>query len=407
MIVPFGEVGTVPQLSVPRRRHAVGGPGDGWELETGELAATLFASLARRDQRQKGEQYLRGLLETRGRKSMRNIAAHVGGQAAEQSLHHFISSSTWDWMPMREALATYLSEAQAPLAWVVGPTPIRKAGEQSVGVDEGYDHCLRQNFHGQQAFGVWYASERLTVPVHWRLHLPGSWLKDDRRRSRAEIPVASGEETLAQCATSAFDESVGGWRVAQRPVVLSTYADRVDETVGRFTAAGLPVVVRVSGTSGLTVRDQALPGYGGRTLPAQRIVAAAKSLRRRVEWSAPSGGRGESLAVTVRVGAPGRAGDGEYALLGEWADRDGSPSELWVTNMVNVPAAGLVRLTKLARRVCHDLALVGEGVGLRDFEGRSFRGWHRHIALASAAYAISAVGGVGAGPADHYAPRSA
>ncbi|MEV0537040.1 transposase [Kitasatospora sp. NPDC050463] len=416
MIVPFGESGAGPEFYLPQRRHTAGGPGDPWEAATGELAGALFASLARRDQRQKGEQYLRGLLQARGRKSIRNIAAHVGGPAAEQSLHHFISSSTWDWMPMREALARHLSRAAAPQAWVVGPMPIPKAGDQSVGVEQGYDQCLGQSFHGQQAFGVFYASELLTVPVHWRLFLPGSWLRDDLRRRRAEIPEGIAEETLLECALAAFAESVGSWRVPARPVVLNTYVDRVAATVDRFTAAGLPVVARVSGTSLLEVRDPALPGYGGGPLAAQRILASVKGLRRRSTWGGPTGSGG-SLTVAVRVGptdGSGRArragagdGDRDLLLLGEWTDPDSSPVALWVTNLASAPAGALLRLTKLAGRACRDLTGVGEEVGLRDFEGRSFRGWHRHISLASAAHAATAMAGLGGSPVEYPTPRSA
>jgi hypothetical protein len=78
-----------------------------------EIGAILLSVFRGQDQRQKAEQYLRGLLFAKGRKSIRNIAAHAGGPAAEQSLHHFISSSTWDWRPLRAGLAAYL-ERNAP-----------------------------------------------------------------------------------------------------------------------------------------------------------------------------------------------------------------------------------------------------------------------------------------------------
>ncbi len=137
-----------------------------------ELCAALFSGFARRDQRLKAEQYLHGLLTAQGRKSIRNIAAQIGGPAAEQSLHHFVSSSTWDWQPMRAALGRYLERNGCPQAWVVRPMPIPKAGEHSVGVDRRFDPERGQVFHGQQAFGVWFAGEELSVPVNWRLFLP-------------------------------------------------------------------------------------------------------------------------------------------------------------------------------------------------------------------------------------------
>ncbi len=66
------------------------------EAAVGALCEELFAGLPRSDQRRKAELYVRGLLSAGGRKSIRNIAARVGDRAAEQSPHHFISSSTWD-----------------------------------------------------------------------------------------------------------------------------------------------------------------------------------------------------------------------------------------------------------------------------------------------------------------------
>ncbi len=53
----------------------------------------------------------------------------------------------------------------------------------------------------------------------------------------------------------------------------------------------------------------------------------------------------------------------------------------------------------------HDLDQVGEDAGLRDFEGRSFRGWHRHITLASAAHAIGVLSGAAVGRSGAARPR--
>ncbi|MFC9427834.1 IS701 family transposase [Streptomyces sp. NPDC056987] len=370
---------------------------------TRELADVLLASLVRRDQREKGLQYLRGLLSTSGRKSIRNVAAHVGGPGAEQSLHHFISSSTWDWVPVREALAAHLEEVSAPQAWVVRSMPILKAGYQSVGVDEVFDPCMGQAFRGQHAFGVWYASESFSVPVHWRLHLPQTWVLDDNRRRRAEIPEAVDEETEEECASSAVLTTMTSWRVPVRPVVLNTYVAHIAATVGRFTRAGVPVLVRADGASLLTMRDPALPGYGGGPLGAQQILAGVRGLGRPVEWADPAGMpcvRRTSTAVTVRVGAAksarlSRVGAGgeDLVLLGEWEDSGHAPTAMWVTNMASVPAGVLLRMTKLAGRARRDLAEIGEQVGIKDFEGRSFRGWHRHITLASAAHAVVVLAG--------------
>ncbi|MFE0176861.1 transposase [Streptomyces sp. NPDC059002] len=67
---------------------------------------------------------------------MRNIAtACFGGDATDQSLHHFIGSSHWDWRPVRAALARSVERTAPPEAWVVRSMVIPKAGEHSVGVE--------------------------------------------------------------------------------------------------------------------------------------------------------------------------------------------------------------------------------------------------------------------------------
>nr|WP_274564268.1 hypothetical protein [Streptomyces spiramyceticus] len=48
----------------------------------------------------------------------------------------------------------------------------------------------------------------------------------------------------------------------------------------------------------------------------------------------------------------------------------------------------LLPLAALTDRVDADFARVGVDVGIRDFEGRSFQGRHRHVTPASIAHAL-------------------
>ncbi|WP_137989243.1 IS701 family transposase [Streptomyces vilmorinianum] len=361
-----------------------------------ELCAALFSGLPRRDQRLKAEQYLYGLLTAQGRKSIRNIAAQIGGPAAaaEQSLHHFVSSSTWDWRPMRAALAGFLEQNGCPQAWVVRPMPIPKAGEHSVGVDRRFDPERGQVFRGQQAFGVWFASEELSVPVNWRLFLPDPWVKDRTRRDRAEVPEEAVEETLEECAVAAALDTASLPGVTRKPLLLDIRGGAGRAALNRLAGAGVPVVARIDAARRFAVADRALPGFGAGPLPAQQILESLKGLRRPVSWlDSASGVRTSrtSLAAAVRVTLPVPVGERmrPLLLLGEWDDPRRPPARLWITDLTGASVGSLLRLTKLARRVERDFTQVGEGAGLRDFVGRSFRGWHRHITLASAAHAAT------------------
>jgi hypothetical protein len=377
-----------------------------------ELSAALFPrTLRRKDQRWWAEQYVRGLLAADGRKSVRRIASAVGGGAAEQSLHHLIAASTWSWSPMREELARHLQDAMTPAAWVVQPMVIPKVGEHSVGVGRHLVPHPGRPDNGQQAFGLWFASEQASAPVNWRLHLPGGWLRDQERRRRAEIPDGACEETLEECA-AAVVRSTLDWGLPRRPVVLGAAGPDLGATMGLYQDAQVPLLVRVSGATAVRVSEPSLPGFGAGPLSAGRITDSVRALRRPVQWADPLNGptvARSSLVVGVPVTLP-RAGTdaGRPGLLiGEWSDPHRPPTEFWLTDLDRTPVPILLRLAKLARRVTRDCATTGEQVGLRDFVGRSFKGWHRHTTLASVAYAARTLSGTDHGSYDALEARSA
>ncbi|GGZ62125.1 putative ISXo8 transposase [Streptomyces inusitatus] len=366
------------------------------EVITAELCDTLFGSLSRRDQREKGEQYLRALLEAQGRKSIRNLATHLGGAAAEQRLQHFISNAPWDWMPVRDALASYLERKNLPQAYVVRALSIPKAGNQSVGVNQGFDPHLGRIFRGQRAFGMWHASPALSVPVNWRMFLPDTCFDQEPAGRSDAAPTENPKETLEECAVKSVLETLPLRGVPLAPVVLDLPMGRVDAAFRRFADAGVPAVARVRPTTRLTVEDPALAGFSGGPLQARQIAMSARSLRRPVTWADPAtpNASHHSLVATVQVRELGRpAGprnpaDGRLLLLAEWQDPQRVPENLWVANAHMLRAEALLLVTKLTSRVDLDVTQVGFNTGLRDFEGRSLRGWHRHMSLASAAHAI-------------------
>ena len=355
----------------------------------GEVASELFWSLPRSDQRQKGVQYLRGLLGVHGRKTVRNIATLLGGQATEQSLQHFIGESTWDWVPVREALAQHVVRMAPPQAWVIRPMVIPKAGERSVGVYKDFFPAFGRVLNAQQAMGVWAASEEVSNPVNWRLRLPEAWLADDLRRRRALIPDDARPESPGDCAIEAFLGTAVRAEVPRLPVLLDARDIDATEVIERFRAMRMPVLARCCHSARLTVADRALPGHTGGLLPTYQIMAAAKDTRRTV-LSAGNGSLSRAtLAATVRVRTPYQAKEtADLTLLGTGEIGQTWPAQTWLTNLTAADPATLVRLTQLTDRVDRDFLEVSDQVGIRDYTGRTFTGWHRHVTLASAAHAV-------------------
>lgn len=376
-------------------------------LADASLCSDVLSVLRRRDQRRKGGMYVRGLLEALGRKTMRGLAAHAGEPAAEQSLHHFISSSTWDWEQMRARLARRLEQDLEPRAWVVRSMVVPKAGTHSVGVERRYVPHLGQAVNCQQSWGLWYAADHGSAPVNWQLSIGHDWLGDDDLRRRVaipdEMPVSLSDTVAAEVAVQA-----ASWGVTPRPVVMDAREVAPAPMMRALSAAGLPFLLRVSANT--TLLAPALSGTSRVvTATAEHVAEMAPSQRRPVEWTDPADAAvtRTSLVSLLPVRWP-RAALGRHAmargsmadaganrlrstgltLMAEWRPNRPRAAELWVTNVGSVGRGGLLRLGKLTRRVASDFRRVGQDVGLRDFEGRSYRGWHRHMTLGSLAHVM-------------------
>jgi hypothetical protein len=359
-----------------------------------DLCTPLFRSLRRSDQRRRGVEYIRGLLSTRGRKSIRNMAALIGGSGTGQGLHHFICSSTWDWTPVRQALAGYLVRNAPPQAWVARPLIIPKVGQHSVGVSRYFSSAEGQALNAQRAIGIWAVSDGTTAPVNWRLHLPQIWIKDGLRRNQASIPCEIGPETLSDCTLTACREMLTGWGLPIRPMVVDIGEADPVATVRGLRAERVPALVRVTEELPLTVGDPALTGHRARRLPAGEILQAAGNLRRPVMWrEADAHGlpvRRTGLITAVRVRVPGTGPGGlTLSLVGVGDTGRREPSELWLTDLSTQQAAVVPQLVGYCRRVDGDFDEVSSRVGIRDYVGRSYSGWHRHVTLASAAHTVA------------------
>ncbi|MFG2503228.1 IS701 family transposase [Streptomyces sp. NPDC048441] len=352
------------------------------------LCAELFSSLPRKDQRSKAVTYVKGLLGADGRKSIRNMAVHLGGAALEQGLQHFVSDSTWDWMPVRRAL---LRQAPPHQAWVLRPMVIPKAGENTVGVERQYLPSLGQPVNAQKAIGLWAASPSLALPVNWRMILSDTWLGDAERRTQAAIPAHFAPQSFEDCVVGTYLEIADAGCGPRRPVVLDASEWATVTVVRRLRAAGAPVLARIDPQ--LLLQDTGVAGGDPRAVaPAQRILGSP-TVWRHVPWRSPVSGQEQlSLMAGARVRLPGqgsRREERELLLFGVGADPGSWPGEIWLTDLVDARPALLLSLAGLLDRVGADFDRITDRVGIRDFTGRSFTGWHRHVTLASAAHAIA------------------
>ena len=138
-----------------------------------EFAEEMYGSLARCDQRAKGEQYVRGLLLEGRRKSIQPMAARLP-DGDEQGLQQFITDSPWRDAPVRRRLARRMTGEIGPEGWVVDDTGLPKDGRFSPGVAHQYCGALGKTANCQVLVSVNAATDRASCPLGWRLFLPES-----------------------------------------------------------------------------------------------------------------------------------------------------------------------------------------------------------------------------------------
>jgi len=143
------------------------------------FAESIFEPIPRKDQRARGETYLRGLLLDGKRKSIEPMARRLtkgdpqaDAYALEQALQQFVNQSPWDWTPVRRRLAQRMTTVIAPAAWVIDDTGFPKFGRYSVGVAPQSCGALGKVANCQVGVSVHAATDGASCPLDWRLFLP-------------------------------------------------------------------------------------------------------------------------------------------------------------------------------------------------------------------------------------------
>jgi SRSO17 transposase len=382
-----------------------------------EFAAEVFAPLARRDQRDKGVAYVRGLLLDGRRKSMQPMAERLG--VDHQGLQQFVSSSTWAVEPVRERLARRAVTVIDPDAWVLDDTGFVKDGTASPGVARQYCGTLGKVGNCQVGVSVCAVTDTASCPLSWRLFLPPGW--DDTeaadedtaavirtRRARAGIPDDQRHRPKWRLALDMLAEAAG-WDLTPPVVVADAGYGTNAQFREQLTAHGWPYVCQVTGDLTAHPLDAVpeLVGFTGlgphpkpryRTRPTglrDHVLAAGHGAAVEVTWREGSRGPMTSTFVALRVRPAGRRPTGRLAadgsltavqLLAEWPPEAAEPTDYWLATLPeNTPLAELVRLAKIRWRIEHDYRELKTGLGLDHFEGRTWSGWHRHVTLVTAA----------------------
>ena len=353
--------------------------------------------------------YVAGLIGPGERKSLQPMAARVAPADYDQ-LHHFVTVGPWDEAPLdAELLAQANRLVGGPEAvLVIDDTALPKKGTHSVGVGPQYAGALGKKANCQTLVSLTLAKDEVPIPIVLRLFLPDTWIKDPERLQRAGVPEAFWtERSKPEIALTELQRLMQagvsfGAVLADAGYGISAPFRQALSALGLLWAVG---TVRIQKVYPADVQMITPPPSRGRSrtrlIPDEDSMAAeamlAKASWRRITWRRGTKGPLWAKFAAVRV----RVADGPAVHLRGHANQHLPGDEVWLVGehrasgerkyyLSNLPpSTPLKQLASLikARWVCEQAhQQLKEELGLDHFEGRSWRGLHRHALLTLIAY---------------------
>ena len=260
----------------------------------------------------------------------------------------------------------------------------------------------------QVAVTLSLAHHHSSLPVAYRLYLPKEWAEDEDRRSKAGVPDDIDFETKPEIALRQVRWAceVG---LPRGVVLMDAGYGASTELRASIAELNLPYVAGILPNTSVWGGEEPLPPkkWSGRERPPKLMRRGGKhepiSVKdlalnlpskawRKVAWRGGAAAPLSSRFARVRV----RPAHREYWLsemrpeewlLMEWPKGEKEPTKYWLSNLPeDVSFHRLVDYAKLRWRIERDYLELKQEVGLGDFEGRGWRGFHHHATMSIAVY---------------------
>jgi SRSO17 transposase len=383
------------------------------DFESGARFATYIEALAgvmgHADRASPLRDYCTGLVLPGDRKSVEPMAARTAParvSAQHQSLLHFIGSGGWSdekvLAQVRELVVPAIQKHGPIEAWIIDDTGFPKQGRHSVGVQHQYCGQLGKEANCQVAVSLSVANHFASLPVAHRLYLPKEWAEDHARRKKAGIPRDIRFRSKPQIALDLIQQACASG-IAHGTVLMDADYGRDSRLRAGITALGLTYVANIQPNTlmwppgtGPKRRGKPLNNTGRRDEPdlisaKELALSLPKRAWRPIRWREGSADWLSSRFARVRVRVGHHQAIPELLaqewLLIEWPDGEPRPTKYWLSTLpAEISFRRLVDRAKMRWRIERDYQELKQEVGLGDYEGRGWRGFHHHVTLCIAAY---------------------
>jgi SRSO17 transposase len=380
-----------------------------WEHELQSWLEPFLTPLRHPARRRMCPLYVAGLIGPGARKSLQPIAARVAPADYDQ-LHHFVAVGPWDEAPLEaELLAQANQLVGGPAAvLVIDDTALLKKGTHSVGVGPQYAGAVGKKANCQTLVSLTLAKDEVPIPVVLRLFLPDTWINDLTRLQQAGVPEAFWtERSKPEIALTELQRIMQagvsfGAVLADAGYGISASFRQALSALRLLWAVGTVRIQKVYPADVQMVASTTTRGRPRKTLVPDAEAVSAEAMLANTSWRRITWRRGTKGPLRARFAAMRvRVADGPAVQLRGHAAQHLPGDEVWLVGehrssgerkyyLSNLPPdTTLKQLASLikARWVCEQAhQQLKEELGLDHFEGRSWRGLHRHALLTLIAY---------------------
>lgn len=366
----------------------------------GDFMEPLVEGLGRRERREGAVLYVEGLLMPGGRKSVEPMAQRLG--VDKQKLQQFVSDSPWASQELWEALRKEVIPALGAVDWwIVDETGWVKQGGKSVGVAHQYCGSVGKKANCQVSVHLAVGTAGAAAPVAARLFLPEAWANDPERRQKAGVPPEVVFRSKPEIALDLVSEVLAEG-LEPAPLLGDCQYGHSGPLRAGLRRLGCPYMLQVESQLVAWSQEPVLLRARKRWVPAARqpgarsVIEIARQLPASAwqpcRWNAAGNRVCSTRLAWVKVWL--RSDFDEHSgqavatwLVIDWPEGHPEPYHLYTAWLDGPPQRlSLLRLSRQRFQIEQYFQRDKDDLGLDHFEGRSWQGFHHHLALAATAY---------------------